>query len=34
VSGNDHAFWDALEARGPGERLAVMGEEFDFDDDQ
>jgi hypothetical protein len=34
VSGDDHAFRDALEARGPGDRLAVVGEEFDFDDDQ
>jgi hypothetical protein len=34
VSGDGHAFWDALEARGPGDRLAVMGEDFDFDDDQ
>jgi hypothetical protein len=34
VSGDDHTFWDALEARGPGDRLAVVGEEFDFDDDQ
>ena len=34
VSGNEHAFWDALEARGPRDRLAVVGEDFDFDDDQ
>ncbi len=34
VSGDEHAFWDALEARGPRDLLAVMGEEFDFDDDQ
>ena len=27
-------FWDALEARGPRDYLAVMGEAFDFDDDQ
>jgi len=34
VSGDEHAFWDALEARGQRDRLAVMGEDFDFDDDQ
>jgi hypothetical protein len=34
VRGDDHAFWDALDARGPRELLAVMGEDFDFDDDQ
>jgi hypothetical protein len=34
VSGDEHALWDALEARGPRDRLAVMGEDFDFDDDQ
>ena len=34
VSGDEHGFWDALEARGPRDYLAVMGEAFDFDDDQ
>jgi hypothetical protein len=34
VSGDDHAFWDSLEARGPVDRLAIMGEEFDFYDNQ
>jgi hypothetical protein len=34
VSGDEHAFWDALEARGPRGLLAIMGEDFDFDDDQ
>jgi hypothetical protein len=34
VSGDEHAFWDALGARGPRDLLAVMGEDFDFDDDQ
>ena len=34
VSGDEHAFWDALEARGPRDLLAIMGEGFDFDDDQ
>jgi Protein of unknown function (DUF4240) len=34
VSGDEHAFWDALEARGPRDLLAIMGEDFDFDDDQ
>lgn len=34
MSGDEHAFWDALEARGPRGLLAIMGEDFDFDDDQ
>ena len=34
VSGDDHAFWDSLEVRGPVDRLAVTGEEFDFYDHQ
>jgi Protein of unknown function (DUF4240) len=34
VSGEEHAFWDALEARGPGDCLTVIGEAFDLDDDQ
>ena len=35
VSGDEHAFWDALEARGQSDRgPADMGEDFDFDDDQ
>ena len=34
VSSDERAFWDALEARGPGDRLAVVDEDFNFDDDQ
>lgn len=35
VSGGDHAFWDALAARGKrGRPPADMGEDFDFDDEQ
>jgi hypothetical protein len=34
VTGDEPAFWDALEARGPRDLLAVMGEDFNFDDDQ
>jgi hypothetical protein len=30
VSGDEHAFWAALEARGPQDRLAIMGEDFDL----
>ena len=34
VSGDEHAFWDALEAYGPRGSVELMGEDFDFDDDQ
>jgi hypothetical protein len=35
VSGDDHAFWDALSARDERDRAPTeMGEEFDFDDEQ
>jgi hypothetical protein len=35
VSGDDHAFWDALGARGKRRQApADMGETFDFDDEQ
>jgi hypothetical protein len=34
VTGDEHAFRDALVARGPRDLLTVMGEDFDFDDDQ
>ncbi|MFY9934685.1 MAG: DUF4240 domain-containing protein [Streptosporangiaceae bacterium] len=35
VSGDDHAFWDALGAREQHDRTpAGMGEAFDFDDEQ
>ncbi len=34
VSGDEDAFWDALAARGLRDRLAELGEDFDFDDDQ
>jgi len=34
VSGDDHAFRDSLGARGPVDRLAIMGKEFDFYDNQ
>jgi hypothetical protein len=35
VSGDDDAFWDALDARGKADRTpADMGEEFDFDDER
>jgi hypothetical protein len=35
VSGDDHAFWDALDARAKRDRTPVdMGEDFDFDDEQ
>jgi hypothetical protein len=35
VSGDDHAFWDALNARDESERTpADMGEDFDFGDEQ
>jgi len=33
LSGDEHAFWDALAARGPRD-LLITGEDFDFDDDQ
>jgi hypothetical protein len=34
VSGDEHGFWDALEARGPRDCLTVIGDAFDFDDHQ
>jgi hypothetical protein len=34
VSGDEHAFWDALKVRGPNVFAELMGEDFDFDDDQ
>lgn len=35
VSGDEHGFWDALDARGQRNcTLADMGEDFDFDDEQ
>jgi hypothetical protein len=34
VCGDEHAFWDALEARGPRDCLIALGEAFDFDDDE
>ena len=35
ISGVEHAFYDALDARGRGDPgPADMGEDFDFDDDQ
>jgi hypothetical protein len=34
VSGDEHVFWDALAARGPRDCFAVLGEDFDFDDDE
>jgi hypothetical protein len=34
VSGDENAFWDALEERGPRVFVELMGEDFDFDDDQ
>ena len=34
VSGDEHAFWAALKARGPRDLLPLMGEDFDFYDDQ
>jgi hypothetical protein len=34
VSGDEDAFWDALEERLPGDPSICLGEDFDFDDDQ
>jgi hypothetical protein len=34
VTDDEHAFWAALEARGPRDLYAVTGDDFDFDDDQ
>ena len=34
VSGDEDAFWDALKERGPRISVELMGEDFDFDDDQ
>src|ERR1700749_2410458 len=34
VSGDENAFWDALKERGPRVFVELMGEDFDFDDDQ
>ena len=34
VSGDEDAFWDALKERGPRVSVELMGEDFDFDDDQ
>ena len=34
MGGDEHAFWDTLEACGPRDCLTVIGEVFDFDDDQ
>jgi hypothetical protein len=34
VSGDEDAFWDALKERGPRVFVELMGEDFDFDDDQ
>ena len=34
VSGDENKFWDALEERGPRVFVELMGEDFDFDDDQ
>jgi hypothetical protein len=34
VSGDENAFWDALEECGPRVFVELMGEDFDFDDDQ
>jgi Protein of unknown function (DUF4240) len=34
VGGDEHAFWAALQARRPRDCLTVIGEDFDFDDDQ
>jgi len=34
ISGDENAFWDALTERGPRAFVALMGEDFDFDDDQ
>ena len=34
VSGDEDAFWDALKERGPRIFVELMGEDFDFDDDQ
>ena len=34
MSGDEDAFWDALKERGPPIFVELMGEDFDFDDDQ
>jgi hypothetical protein len=34
LSGDEQVFWDALAARGPRDCFAVLGEGFDFDDDE
>ena len=34
MSGDEDAFWDALKERGPRVFVELMGEDFDFDDDQ
>ena len=34
VSGDEDALWDALKERGPRVSVELMGEDFDFDDDQ
>jgi hypothetical protein len=34
LSGDEEVFWDALAARGPRDCFAVLGEDFDFDDDE
>lgn len=35
ITGDEHAFYDALDSRGkPDHSIADMGEDFDFDDDQ
>ena len=34
MSGDEDAFWDALKERGPRVVVELIGEDFDFDDDQ
>ena len=34
LSSDEQVFWDALAARGPRECFTVLGEDFDFDDDE